>query len=92
MTPSPFLDPDIVRSLYELPDRLGRRTSALHQAKTHGRDVAVVIPTLLQQAHARYELILDIGCGRGTTTLRPLSDPSEFPRTQKIFATADVSA
>ncbi len=69
MSTAPFLDPTYMRVLYGDADRLARRTSALHRAKVAGSDVAVTIPVLLRQAGAFCDTVLDVGCGRGTTTL-----------------------
>ncbi|MBL7495669.1 class I SAM-dependent methyltransferase [Frankia sp. CNm7] len=74
-----FLDPVAVQDLYRSADRLSRRTDALHQAKITGSDVAAAIPTLLRQAGAPHGTALDIGCGRGTTTLR-LATAATFVR------------
>jgi len=60
---APFTDPTLIRgALYATSDRIEQRTSALHRAKTSGADAAASNP-----APAR---VLDIGCGRGTSTLR----------------------
>lgn len=69
MSTSPFLDPTRVRALYRDAGRLARRTSALHQSKVADSNVAATIATLLQQAGAHHDTVLDVGCGRGTTTL-----------------------
>lgn len=69
MTASSFLDPTGARALYRDAGRLARRTGALGRAKIVGNDVAAAIPLLLQQADVPRGPILDIGCGRGTTTL-----------------------
>lgn len=69
MSTTPFLDPDLTTSLYATPDRLGRRTSALHRAKTTGADATATITTLATASTPDPAWILDVGCGRGTTTV-----------------------
>jgi SAM-dependent methyltransferase len=63
MSTNPFLDS--VPALYATSDRLGRRTDALHRAKVSGRHAADVIAELAPR-HA--SVVVDIGCGRGSTT------------------------
>ncbi|GAB3146942.1 hypothetical protein GCM10027290_29450 [Micromonospora sonneratiae] len=71
MPANPFLDPDLVRgNLYRTGDRLAERTRALREAKVAGRDAAEVIADLLARRISPGAVVLDIGCGRGTTTLR----------------------
>ncbi|GGM67400.1 hypothetical protein GCM10011608_60830 [Micromonospora sonchi] len=71
MSANPFLDPDLVRGdLYRSSDRLADRTRALREAKIAGRDGADVIVDLVAQRTPPGAVVLDIGCGRGTTTLR----------------------
>ncbi|MEE6260151.1 class I SAM-dependent methyltransferase [Plantactinospora sonchi] len=71
MSANPFLDPALVHGdLYRTDDRLAERTRALRQAKIAGRDAAQVIVDLLAQRTSPVAVVLDIGCGRGTTTLR----------------------
>lgn len=68
---SPFCDPLTVRDvLYASPDRLARRTDALHRAKRSGRHAAHVIATLADEAmdHRGQLAAVEIGCGRGTTS------------------------
>lgn len=70
--PNPFLDPDRQRELYGHASRLSGRTSALMRAKTAGRPVPETIVSLVQTRHARpgrLGVVLDIGCGRGTSSL-----------------------
>ncbi|MFJ8442391.1 class I SAM-dependent methyltransferase [Kitasatospora griseola] len=68
MTANPFLDADRVRhDLYADADRITQRTSALARAKTTGAHPATVIADLA--ATGLHGTVLDIGCGRGTTTL-----------------------
>lgn len=68
----PFTDPGQIRgSLYATADRLARRTAALHQAKIRGRHAGQVIADLAAGAIPASRLpatVLDIGCGRGTTS------------------------
>lgn len=65
---TPFVDPALVRGqLYATAERLVRRTTALHRAKVSGRHTAQVIADLAMQARPALTVV-DIGCGRGTTT------------------------
>ncbi len=68
----PFTDQALVRGpLYASADRLARRTSALHRARVAGRHAGEVIADLTEAALApggRRARVVDIGCGRGTTT------------------------
>lgn len=69
---NPFLDPARQQELYGHASRLAERTSALMRAKTSGRPVPETIASLVQTHHAqpdRLGLVLDIGCGRGTSSL-----------------------
>ncbi|WP_329007650.1 class I SAM-dependent methyltransferase [Micromonospora rifamycinica] len=71
MLANPFLDPTLVHGdLYRTGDRLAERTRALRDAKVAGRDATAVITDLLAQRTSPDAMVLDIGCGRGTTTLR----------------------
>lgn len=73
MTSSAFTDPrQVTGPLYADPDRITRRTAALHAAKIQGGDVADTITTLIHTdgAPGTDMTVFDIGCGRGTTTLR----------------------
>ncbi|MGW5578668.1 class I SAM-dependent methyltransferase [Micromonospora chokoriensis] len=71
MSTNPFLDPTLVHGdLYRGNDRLADRTHALHRAKISGSNVADTIAHLLAARVPRGAVVLDIGCGRGTTTLR----------------------
>lgn len=68
----PFCDPALVRgTLYASADRLTARTGALHRAKTSGRHAAHVIAELASEALGERTLstAVEIGCGRGTTSL-----------------------
>ena len=72
-TSNPFLDPAMRNQLYGSPDRITRRTDALLTAKTAGRNAADVIADLAAAAlHPRpvHLTIMDVGCGRGSTTRR----------------------
>ncbi|MGW4463008.1 class I SAM-dependent methyltransferase [Micromonospora sp. NPDC004704] len=70
MPANPFLDPLRVHGdLYRDAGRLRHRTQALHAAKVDGRHVAVVIADLLAAQLSEGATVLDVGCGRGTTTL-----------------------
>jgi SAM-dependent methyltransferase len=70
MTATPFTDPGAHARLYKDPGRLARRTGALHAAKISGRDAAVTIADLTVESQPGARLVADIGCGRGTSTLR----------------------
>ncbi|MFF4453759.1 class I SAM-dependent methyltransferase [Streptomyces goshikiensis] len=70
--PNPFLDPARQHELYGHAARLAGRTSALMRAKTSGHPVPETIVSLVQTHHAqpdRLGVVLDIGCGRGTSSL-----------------------
>ncbi|WP_410813250.1 class I SAM-dependent methyltransferase [Micromonospora sp. 067-2] len=71
MSANPFLDPTLVHGdLYQGDGRLADRTHALHRAKISGSDAADTIADLLAARVPAGAAVLDIGCGRGTTTLR----------------------
>lgn len=72
MAATPFTDTSLVRGpLYASADRLAQRTGALHQAKIRGADAADTIAALTVIAiPAPAGRVADIGCGRGTTTVR----------------------
>jgi SAM-dependent methyltransferase len=70
--PNPFLDPARHQELYGHASRLAGRTSALMRAKTSGHSVPETIVSLVRTHHARPDrlgVVLDIGCGRGTSSL-----------------------
>jgi SAM-dependent methyltransferase len=68
MTANPFLDTHHIReALHAGADRIAQRTAALARAKTTGPHPAPVIADLA--ATGPRGTVLDIGCGRGTTTL-----------------------
>ncbi|MFG2676420.1 class I SAM-dependent methyltransferase [Streptomyces sp. NBC_00342] len=70
--PNPFLDLARQQELYGHAARLAGRTSALMRAKTSGHPVPETIVSLVQTHHARPDrlgVVLDIGCGRGTSSL-----------------------
>src|SRR3954469_9806588 len=67
---NPFLDPAIVSGLYDSGDRLTKRTSALHRAKVAGSYVPDVIAGLaVTCSPPGCPTVLDLGCGRGSTTV-----------------------
>jgi SAM-dependent methyltransferase len=70
---NPFLDSALARDhLYAIADRLSARTSALLTARTTGTPVAEVLIDLARTvlgAAAGRTRVLDIGCGRGSTSL-----------------------
>lgn len=93
MTLNVFTDPASLPSLYEQGGsrgRLGRRTSALHRAKIHGDNVpdqicALIEATMVLPPNAT---IIDIGCGRGSTTL---ALAERFPRTHVVAIDASAA-
>ncbi|MGI8307164.1 class I SAM-dependent methyltransferase [Saccharopolyspora hattusasensis] len=62
---NPFLGAQ--EALYGGSDRLAQRTTALHAAKVRGRPVAEVISELVDPGGTR-GIVVDVGCGRGSTT------------------------
>jgi hypothetical protein len=70
---SPFTDPGRVRGpLYATPDRLARRTSALHRAR--GRNAAEVIADLAASAiGTESALVADVGSGVFFVTVSSVS-------------------
>ncbi|WP_216893421.1 class I SAM-dependent methyltransferase [Nocardia alni] len=70
MPATPFTDPHLIANLYNSPARLVRRTRSLHAAKTRGADAAATITELAAQHTSHLQTVCDIGCGRGSTTLR----------------------
>ena len=78
---NPFLDPARQADLYCDPSRLASRSNALMRAKTSGRPVPDTIVHLVRTHHERANrlgVVLDIGCGRGTSSkaLAELLGPS----------------
>jgi SAM-dependent methyltransferase len=96
VTASAFTDPrQVTGHLYSDPGRITRRTAALHAAKIQGSDVADTIATLVHTdgAPSTPENVVDIGCGRGTTTLRlaatlPAARVIAVDRSTALLATA----
>ena len=96
MTASAFTDPrQVTGHLYADPDRITRRTTALHTAKIQGSDVADTITTLVHTdgAPGTDTTVVDVGCGRGTTTLRlaatlPTARVIAVDRSAALLATA----
>ena len=69
---NPFLDPARQAELYGHASRLAGRSNALMRAKTSGRPVPDTIVGLVRNHHERPDrlgLALDLGCGRGTSSL-----------------------
>jgi ubiquinone/menaquinone biosynthesis C-methylase UbiE len=101
---NPFLDPATLDTLYTDPTRLTLRTSALHQAKIKGAEVAETVVGLLRDRAGADAVIADIGCGRGSTTLSiarhlPVrkviafdASPALLGAARERFATARLSA
>ncbi|MFJ3504334.1 class I SAM-dependent methyltransferase [Streptomyces sp. NPDC090135] len=74
---NPFLDPARQTELYGHASRLAERSSALMRAKTSGRPVPDTIVGLVRDHHERPDrlgLVLDLGCGRGTSSLTLAED------------------
>lgn len=66
----PFLDGPLIRGeLYGSAARLAQRTSALHAAKRSGAHPADVIVALSREHLPPRPRVLEVGCGRGSTTL-----------------------
>jgi SAM-dependent methyltransferase len=67
---NPFVDAEVGQALYGTADRLAARTGALHRAKSAGRPVADVVADLANayQGHLDWQVVVDIGCGRGTSS------------------------
>lgn len=71
MTLNPFTDPTLVAgALYAAPARLTQRTTAMHRAKVSGADATDTITALAAATGTAPDVIIDVGCGRGTTTVR----------------------
>jgi SAM-dependent methyltransferase len=71
MTLNPFTDPRLVAgALYAGPARLAQRTTAMHSAKVSGADATDTIAALAAATGTAPDVIIDVGCGRGTTTVR----------------------
>ncbi|MFB6525423.1 class I SAM-dependent methyltransferase [Streptomyces sp. NPDC056399] len=69
---NPFLDPSRQAELYGHASRLAGRSNALLRAKTAGRPVPDAIVQLVRAHHERPDrlgLVLDVGCGRGTSSM-----------------------
>ncbi|WP_030200751.1 class I SAM-dependent methyltransferase [Streptomyces sp. NRRL S-87] len=67
---SAFLDQQLVSTtLYGTQQRLADRTGSLMSAKTAGRPAAEVIAAYAARARPGRGVVLDIGCGRGASTL-----------------------
>lgn len=66
----PFLDRNLLEgTLYQDQQRLAARTGSLLSAKISGRPAPQVITRHAADANPGSGLVLDIGCGRGATTL-----------------------
>lgn len=71
MPATPFTDPNLIAGpLYATAGRLAQRTTALHTAKISGGDATTTIVDLAAHSAPQAEVVCDIGCGRGTTSLR----------------------
>ncbi|MEW1722077.1 class I SAM-dependent methyltransferase [Streptomyces sp. NPDC093109] len=72
MNVNPFLDPDRQAELYGRASRLARRSGALRRAKTGGRPVTETVVELATTHRAEIpgppDLVVDIGCGRGSSS------------------------
>ncbi|MGW0332229.1 class I SAM-dependent methyltransferase [Streptomyces sp. NPDC003011] len=74
---NPFLDPAHQAELYGHASRLAGRSNALMRAKTSGHPVPDTIVRLVRNHHERPDrlgLALDLGCGRGTSSLTVAQD------------------
>lgn len=73
MNLNPFLDPARQEELYGHASRLVGRSNALMRAKTAGQPVSDTIVELARTHRAecpeRLRFVVDIGCGRGTSSL-----------------------
>jgi SAM-dependent methyltransferase len=68
---TPFTDTAVVRGvLYSNAERPEQRTGALHRAKVSGADATETIAALAMAVQPTPTRVADIGCGRGTTTVR----------------------
>ncbi|MFL6124239.1 class I SAM-dependent methyltransferase [Actinophytocola sp.] len=67
---NPFVGADVGRILYGSADRLAVRTGALHRAKTAGRPAADVVAEIADTYRGQldWQLVVDIGCGRGSSS------------------------
>ncbi|WP_084497403.1 class I SAM-dependent methyltransferase [Nocardia amamiensis] len=95
MPATPFTDPHFVaESLYSSATRLTQRTRSLHTAKISGEDAAATIVELAAQRVTHPHTICDIGCGRGTTTLRLAADlrPRRLLALDRSQALLDIAA
>ncbi|MFF4835163.1 class I SAM-dependent methyltransferase [Streptomyces sp. NPDC001315] len=71
MIQNPFLDPARRTELYGHATRLACRSNALMRAKTDGHPVPDTVVDLVLAHHppaTRLGVIVDVGCGRGTST------------------------
>ncbi|PPJ36404.1 class I SAM-dependent methyltransferase [Nocardia nova] len=93
MPATPFTDQRLVTSLYHSAERLSERTRSLHAAKISGADAAATITGLIARHAPAPRTISDIGCGRGTTTLRLATDlrPSRLLAVDQSQALLDVA-
>jgi len=87
---TPFLDQQLISgSLYGNQQRLAARTGALLSAKTSGRSAAEVISAIALQACSSVGgLVLDIGCGRGASTV---ALARSLPRSRVLALDASVA-
>ena len=90
---NPFTDPAQVRgALYASVDRIAQRTGALLRARVAGRHAGEVIAGLAHQAAGANDvLVVDLGCGRGTTT-RMLADQLPAARVVAVDLSAALLA
>lgn len=93
MGANPFLDPGLTTALYADAQRMAARSGALHQAKIAGADAAETICDLLDGTINSDSMIVDVGCGRGTTSMAlarrfGLKNLTAFDLSRALLATA----
>lgn len=93
MPATPFTDHQLVTGLYRSAGRQARRTRSLHAAKISGADAAATITRLAARHTPDPRTICDIGCGRGTTTMRLAADlrPARMLAVDQSQALLDVA-
>jgi ubiquinone/menaquinone biosynthesis C-methylase UbiE len=77
-----------VADLYRDTSRIQQRTSALHAAKISSSDVPDTIRSILERHAPKKSSVLDVGCGRGTTTV---SLASELPNARVVAVDSSIA-